>query len=161
VFNCQMGRGRTTTGMVIAAMMQKCKQLQSPTTQPQPEEIIQEEHTGLYRGEYKAILREIRVLDQGVTVKKFCDDIIDICSVMQNLRQDIATLKGQAESADTLKQKNFVLKRGINYLKRYFLLIAFASYLQSPNKQRFENSFEKWMRSHTELYSILQNADLT
>jgi len=40
VFNCQMGRGRTTTGMVIACMMRTCNRpFPLPTAIPPDDEI--------------------------------------------------------------------------------------------------------------------------
>src|SRR5690242_15758842 len=62
IFNCQMGRGRTTTGMVIATMMEEQNTLLR--SMQQVEDLDEEGILTFYKGEYKVILREVRVLDQ-------------------------------------------------------------------------------------------------
>ncbi|KAJ9696857.1 hypothetical protein PVL29_008858 [Vitis rotundifolia] len=94
IFNCQMGRGRTTTGMVIATLVylnrigasgmprsdSLGKVFDSGTNVsdhlPNSEEAIR-------RGEYAVIRSLIRVLEGGVEGKRQVDKVIDKCASMQ------------------------------------------------------------------------------
>lgn len=49
---------------------------------------------------------------------------------MQNLREAIKTLKNQEDAATDPDKKEFAHIRAVNYLKRYFHLILFASYVK-------------------------------
>lgn len=127
-----LGRGRTTTGTVIATLLLK---LTLPHLQPPPSpaphslahpistpstpshpgtlspagsppgvnivsplgtspkspflQLMDDEEVFIHysKGEYKVILRLIRVLSNGVWVKEQLDNCIDLCEAMQNLRQ--------------------------------------------------------------------------
>lgn len=49
---------------------------------------------------------------------------------MQNLREAIKTLKNQEDAATDPAKKDAAHVRAVNYLKRYFHLILFASYVK-------------------------------
>lgn len=49
---------------------------------------------------------------------------------MQNLREAIKTLKNQEDAATDPDKKEGAHIRAVNYLKRYFHLILFASYVK-------------------------------
>ncbi|KAL0284472.1 UNVERIFIED_CONTAM: Paladin [Sesamum angustifolium] len=172
VFNCQMGRGRTTTGMVIATLiyinrigasgiprtnsMGKVSDCCSTITPdlPNTEESIR-------RGEYAVIRSLIRVLEGGVEGKRQVDKVIDKCASMQNLREAIACYRSSILcQADEMKREAS-LSFFVEYLERYYFLICFAVYLHTEREALHpispgKCSFTEWMRARPELYSILR-----
>jgi len=164
VFNCQMGRGRTTTGMVVACMFRTHMEkinipvVKSEPTIPNP---IGQPIISYHKGEYKIILRLVRILESGVENKWHVDMCIDRCSLIQNLRESIEGLKRIADNNSLpLETKDSAKKRGINYLIRYFFLIAFNAFLKQQQSQGFEQKFQVWMKQRTELYSLLDQVTL-
>ena len=89
IFNCQMGRGRTTTGMIVAVMwrslLQNSIKISAPIV-PMPTSF---DEVDLLRGEYQVMMRLVRVLDEGPGIKAHLDNCIDLCGKMQNIREAI------------------------------------------------------------------------
>ncbi|KAG4394078.1 hypothetical protein GLYMA_03G226200v4 [Glycine max] len=172
VFNCQMGRGRTTTGMVIATLVYLNRIgasgfprsnsigriFQSMTNVadhlPNSEEAIR-------RGEYAVIRSLIRVLEGGVEGKRQVDKVIDKCASMQNLREAIATYRNSILRQPDEMKREASLSFFVEYLERYYFLICFAVYIHSERAALRSNtadhcSFADWMRARPELYSIIR-----
>merc|ERR1719375_151028 len=86
VFNCQMGRGRTTTGMVCATIMVHASRGfndKPPARDPAAER-------NLKRGEFRCILELMALLDKlatdrGAQAKLLADQSIDACAHAQNM----------------------------------------------------------------------------
>jgi len=104
IFNCQMGRGRTTTGMVIATLIyfNRIGASGIPRTNSigkvsvygsNASDNMLNTEEALLRGEYTVIRSLIRVLEGGVEGKRQVDKVIDKFSSMQNLREAIATYR--------------------------------------------------------------------
>ncbi|RZB49211.1 Paladin isoform B [Glycine soja] len=152
IFNCQMGRGRTTTGMVIATLVYLNRIgasgfprsnsigriFQSMTNVadhlPNSEEAIR-------RGEYAVIRSLIRVLE--------------------NLREAIATYRNSILRQPDEMKREASLSFFVEYLERYYFLICFAVYIHSERAALRSNtadhcSFADWMRARPELYSIIR-----
>ncbi|CAN8267845.1 unnamed protein product [Cochlearia groenlandica] len=172
IFNCQMGRGRTTTGMVIATLVyfkrtgasgfprnnsfgRIYKAGENVTFNlPNSEEAIR-------RGEYAVVRSLIRVLEGGVEGKRQVDKVIDKCASMQNLREAIATYRSSILRQPDEKKREAALSFFAEYLERYYFLICFAVYLHSEGSFLLSGSlghvsFTDWMRARPELYSILR-----
>ncbi|KAJ4969553.1 hypothetical protein NE237_016254 [Protea cynaroides] len=172
VFNCQMGRGRTTTGMVIATLVYlnrigasgiprtnsigKVFDAGSNVTDnlPNSEEAIR-------RGEYAVIRSLIRVLEGGVEGKRQVDKVIDRCASMQNLREAIATYRSSILRQPDEMKREASLSFFVEYLERYYFLICFAVYIHTERAALLSSafglsSFADWMRARPELYSILR-----
>lgn len=132
------------------------------SSQEESKEASESTEIQYHKGEFKSILRLVRVLTAGTEVKRYCDLVIDLCCAMQNLRLDIITYKEKATNADTPKHRSAAEVRGKNYLERYFYLITFTRYLyeQKDAKERFKESFESWVKSRPELYTLLKHIDL-
>jgi len=176
VFNCQLGLGRSTFG-VVAGCLLKMEALGlhlgqilgddalatgSPTAQtldeefnnslPDKDEVMDElppeagpselETTGRTReddamlnGDYVLIRRLVRTLVQGEDAKELSDRIIGTCSKPINMRTQIMKyLKRhhvrQYQRHDDLRGGNdYGYKRATAYLDRYWLIIAFSSYI--------------------------------
>ncbi len=113
IFNCQQGRGRTTTGTVIASLWHAFRQgtaLPSTTTSPSDKQLLSAKSSSDSKipaaattqpgtaastsaatnshahGWFPAIRQLVAVLSQGRALKKLVDAIIDQCSVMVHLR---------------------------------------------------------------------------
>ena len=102
VFNCQMGRGRTTTGMITASLIATTMNWNAlPCTdeegQEDPENAPQEydyidgpsEEEAYLQGEYKIILQLVGILSHGKLAKRLTDRTIDLMQDVQNLRKAI------------------------------------------------------------------------
>ncbi|XP_058077437.1 uncharacterized protein LOC131225856 isoform X1 [Magnolia sinica] len=172
IFNCQMGRGRTTTGMVIATLVYlnrigssgiprtnsigKVFDTGSDVTDniPNSEEAIR-------RGEYGVIRSLIRVLEGGVEGKRQVDKVIDKCASMQNLREAIATYRNSILRQPDEMKREASLSFFVEYLERYYFLICFAVYIHTERTalrptSSGQSSFADWMKARPELYSILR-----
>ncbi|KAJ3046238.1 hypothetical protein HDV00_000050 [Rhizophlyctis rosea] len=143
MFNCQMGRGRTTTGMVITCLMEmivgNSSVLQHALLHEDDDDnfhqfaALDTEESVRARyldGEYKVILQLIAVLAHGKLSKRLTDRAIDACDHIQNLRSAIFDYRLRTEALEPGSRKRAVLEEvGLNYLVRYFYLIVFADYL--------------------------------
>ncbi|KAI9486886.1 MAG: inositol hexakisphosphate-domain-containing protein [Benjaminiella poitrasii] len=152
LYNCQMGRGRTTTGMVTAcltAMVMNNDSLivnsngtiviDSPHKANRTAEksvIYNSENEGsmeesYHNGEFKIILQLISVLTYGKLAKCLTDKAINMCDHMQNLRRAIYDYKLRMDAIEDQLSKQYknIREVALNYLIRYFYLIVFANYL--------------------------------
>ncbi len=147
IFNCQMGRGRTTTGMVVTTLVEMIvgvKELLEDEAASddefalplvKPADYIDEEGTDATRqryldGEYKLIQHLISVLSHGKLAKRLTDRALDVCDHMQNLREAVYDYKLRAAATEPGSKKyETIVDVGLNYLARYFFLICFANYL--------------------------------
>ena len=99
VFNCQIGRGRTTTGMVICCMALSFKRgdwHNKNAFQQEGEEsnmvqsmlrIPDDRKQKLLNGFYSAVSELVRMMKSGTKAKRKLDFIIDHNSDMQNIRE--------------------------------------------------------------------------
>ena len=168
VFNCQMGRGRTTTGMVIGCLLHLRRNREKLTPLPDfPESGLpswfvernqiqspEEFKTGMF----PVIRSLLRALELGKVSKAALDSVLDACSSMQHLREAIASYRKRLllETNDTRRQS--LMQACLEYLERYFVLIAFAAYLEDPAfKPASENhvTFACWWSARPELQGIL------
>ncbi|KAH9467317.1 hypothetical protein MJO28_000112 [Puccinia striiformis f. sp. tritici] len=170
VFNCQMGRGRTTTGMVAgmlvansirmnkAAKLERKRSTSSVATSvdlytPAPGSPHSPTHSiggdtwdvpevnPYLEGEYKTILSLISVLQHGRLAKKLTDRAIDAMDSVQNLRKAIYDFKLRAEAAEPNSEKQRkILTAATNYLYRYGSLIAFSNWLLERQSQDSSSS---------------------
>lgn len=164
IFNCHAGRGRTTTGMVMAGLMRRAQQGvdddERITKEPAVREDIKE--TGSYRtGEYRVILSLIRTLERGPKSKEEADAVIDQYSGLQNLRESILDYKDKAETLPNGAARLEARERGQQYLERYFNLIAFDAYAKDQAPKGYAKSFETWMKEHPALPRLLDNVQLS
>ncbi|KAI8984466.1 inositol hexakisphosphate-domain-containing protein [Mycotypha africana] len=142
IFNCQMGRGRTTTGMVVASLFTMilnndaldnlANSFASDSTEQEDDsdESIDERERYM-NGEYRVILQLVSVLTYGKLAKHLTDRAINMCDHMQNLRKAIYDYKLRVETMTDQGSIKWKATRevALNYLVRYFYLIVFANYL--------------------------------
>ncbi|EJU05109.1 hypothetical protein DACRYDRAFT_93438 [Dacryopinax primogenitus] len=132
IFNCQMGRGRTTTGMVAASLISTIVQQGK-----QDKKLLASLDTSLYReneeyndpmitghdeevylnGDYKIILQLVGILSHGKLAKHLTDRVIDNLDDVQNLRKAIYDYKLKVDAADEGSEKHKRLfEMGMNYM---------------------------------------------
>lgn len=177
LFNCQMGRGRTTTGMVVACLMRLILTADAQELSMSPindvsdsiDNIDQDENERkrYMRGEYKLVLQLIRVLPHGKLSKMYADRAIDTCGHIQDIRGAIYDFKLRSESHEAGSKKlEGTLEAGLNYLIRYFFLVTFADYLleyQDAQLKESFPSFSSWLADRREITNIIHksNQDLS
>eukprot|EP01113_Clastostelium_recurvatum_P019836 TRINITY_DN2348_c0_g1_i1.p1 TRINITY_DN2348_c0_g1~~TRINITY_DN2348_c0_g1_i1.p1 ORF type:complete len:584 (+),score=142.11 TRINITY_DN2348_c0_g1_i1:202-1752(+) len=170
VFNCQMGRGRTTTGMVVCYLILAHINNKSqgliipPSNVPPPDfEDILPANPDYSKGEYVSIFKLISHLEDGEKVKKQVDDAIDACQGMQNLRTAIYDCKVRSvksEKTDGLSPEEWRM-RGKLYLERYWWLILFNSYLVMEVGDNFSKPFSEFMRSRWGIRRLIRKLDMS
>ncbi|KAG2141169.1 inositol hexakisphosphate-domain-containing protein [Suillus bovinus] len=173
IFNCQMGRGRTTTGMVTACLISTTMNWQGEENyidgQEDPDSIEYDSMDGpseeqAYRqGEYKTILQLVGVLSHGKIAKWLTDRAIDLMQDVQNLRKSIYDYKLKVEALEkgSAKQRK-LMNVAVNYLYRYGTLIVFANYLIELREMqgRETRGFSDWLREHREIAKLLGRRSL-
>ncbi|KAN0134590.1 Inositol hexakisphosphate domain containing protein [Lactarius tabidus] len=172
IFNCQMGRGRTTTGMISACLIASSMNLERDEGVPDvgPEAILESydaidgpsEEEAYLQGEYKIILQLVGVLSHGKTAKQLADGAIDLMQDVQNLRKAVYDNKlklGTCEKGSTKYNKLFNL--AANYLYRYGVLIVFANYLiERRFGEASQDTFPEWLAEHREITKLLGRRSL-
>ncbi|KAM6504289.1 Inositol hexakisphosphate domain containing protein [Amanita muscaria] len=173
IFNCQMGRGRTTTGMVTACLIASTMDWKEPEPMSMAREPSVEyydtmdgfsEEEAYLQGEYKTILQLVGVLSHGKVAKRLTDRAIDLMQDVQNLRRTIYDykLKVNALGKDSTKG-NKLHAITVNYLYRYGALIVFANYLiemKETQAQGPEVTFQEWLAERREITKLLERRSL-
>ncbi|KAH6913140.1 inositol hexakisphosphate-domain-containing protein [Coprinopsis sp. MPI-PUGE-AT-0042] len=176
IFNCQMGRGRTTTGMITACLIASTRNWQDKGNDDHvvddgaameiydPMDGPSEEEAYL-AGEYKTILKLVGVLSHGKVAKRLTDRAVDLMQDVQNLRKAIYDYKVKVEGLDknTAKYRQ-LFNVAVNYLYRYATLIVFANYLIEMRDRDDSStpfpSFSDWLHEHREITQLLSRRSL-
>ncbi|PPQ89339.1 hypothetical protein CVT25_003176 [Psilocybe cyanescens] len=173
IFNCQMGRGRTTTGMITACLISSTMNWQNYMNEVVAEDELplnlydtidgpSEEEVYL-AGEYKTILQLVGVLSHGKIAKRLTDRAIDLMQDVQNLRKAIYDYKLKVDASEKGSVKEQKLRSiTVNYLYRYGTLIVFANYLIEMREPRNgpEATFPEWLHEHREITKLLGRRSL-
>jgi len=180
IFSDQMGRGRTTSGMVIASLI---KEIQITTELRKMEEIdlvskgtvddligqkfesplprCPDDDDPFIKGEFDVIKELLEKVPSTVQGKKKIDRVIDICGPqpkgtgLQNLRECIIETKWKYDVATEDKQvawKALIL----NFMERYFYLICFATYALEHGPTGYQKAFTTWMDENKELRTMIE-----
>ncbi|KIK55186.1 hypothetical protein GYMLUDRAFT_48165 [Collybiopsis luxurians FD-317 M1] len=180
IFNCQMGRGRTTTGMVSACLVSTTLEWNLENGEGNDlmalaQDDFEENQDGFFnsmdgpseeeayrQGEYKTILQLVGVLSNGKVAKRLTDSAIDLMQDVQNLRKAIYDYKLKVEACEVgTKKEKHLRSVAVNYLYRYGTLIVFANYLiEMRQRQEPETTFTKWLEEHREIQKILGRRSL-
>ncbi|PFH53133.1 hypothetical protein AMATHDRAFT_138191 [Amanita thiersii Skay4041] len=171
IFNCQMGRGRTTTGMITACLISSTFNWREEEGKRVAEESSLDfydtmdgpsEEEAYLQGEYKTILQLVGVLSYGKVAKRLTDRAIDLMQDVQNLRKAIYDYKLKAEACEKGSQKERKLRAiTVNYLYRYGALIVFANYLiEMREQQELKVTFPEWLLEHREITKLLARRSL-
>lgn len=180
VFNCQMGRGRTTTGMVCGSiLLLAARGWTAPPDAPKklPEPTAQERDRK--RGEFASILELLRLVDgaalsssaaaagmktegRGLNAKLLVDQCCDDCGHAQNMVEAIVQCTDAAGKAEpgAARSPEFWKRRAQHYLERYAYILLFAAYALEDVHSSFERSFSEWSRSHWQFKRIIKHQTL-
>lgn len=149
VFNCQMGKGRTTTGMILSCLYKHVFfGVGCHDAKPNSD------------GEFQVIKDLFAMLPGAKEAKVILDHIIDLCGTepegtgLQNLRQCIDWTKEKYDAEPEAK-KAFWAHMGKNFIERYFFLICFATYALAEAKTKFAKSFVDFMEERKELRELI------
>ncbi|KAL1753037.1 inositol hexakisphosphate-domain-containing protein [Schizophyllum commune] len=171
VFNCQMGRGRTTSGMVTACLISTIRHWEPGAEDALMKEELEapvydsmdgpSEEEAYLQGEYKTILQLVGVLSHGKAAKRLTDRAIDLMQDVQNLRKAIYDYKLKTEACEKGSGKERKLRDvTINYLYRYGTLIVFANYLIEMKETSAGVTFPVWLAEHREIAKLLGRRSL-
>jgi hypothetical protein len=179
VFNCQMGRGRTTTGMVCGSiLLLASKGWTPPKDGPElPDPAAAERNRK--RGEFKSVLELLRLVDvaslskaaveagmaeqgRGRAAKLLVDKCCDDCAHAQNMVSAIVecTDAGSKAEPGSARSPEFWARRAQHYLERYAFILLFAAYALEDVHSGFERSFAEWIRSHWQFKRIIKHQTL-
>jgi protein-tyrosine phosphatase len=163
VFNCQMGRGRTTTGMIITMLFHRIKanakaithgslSRSSSTASSGPKEQgtallpgnnhsspVSRESQPLEASDNATFLRgEYRLIVKLCQLLEFgraAKHVVDECIDACNHMQNLREAIFDFKQRAALHPNHPDCHRGTNYLLRYFYLIAFAEFLLELHQQ--------------------------
>ena len=168
IFNCQMGRGRTTTGMIITTIMTLIstnKPINGNTNGNGGEE---DEVKRYLAGEYRIIILLSQLLPRGKASKQIADEAINLCSHLQNLRESIYSYKQKLLNPSVClgldaEERRYVELQGKNYLLRYFYLICFSEYFSGTCKENNNqvHGFEEWLSERREIGNLVKKVDFS
>lgn len=187
----QMGRGRTTTGTVIACLLKlridygrPIRVLLDDLSREEVDDCTSsgDEIGGYCHESVKSpgkgrprkdashtfgindillLWKITRLFDNGVECREALDAIIDRCSALQNIRQAVLQYRKLFNQQQIEpRERRVALKRGAEYLERYFRLIAFAAYLGSDASDGFceqgeaRMTFKKWLHQSPEIQAM-------
>jgi len=178
VFSCQMGRGRTTLGMVVACLtkeiqltgeLRKMNELNLISSETLKDLLFEkferimyepiEDEDPLCKGEFEVIKQLVETLPGGAEAKRKLDIILDKCGSppkgagVQNLRECIIETKWKYDVASEDKQMAYKTMI-INFIERYFYLICFAKYSLEFAPSGYEKSFESWVKDSPDLVTM-------
>jgi len=188
VFNCQMGRGRTTTGMVSACIMSKAAKRTSKLDESSGKKTVRPsfmqqcrtmrenkigtrnssaERRNKKRGEFLSILHLMDMIDctcvcTGRQAKDLADECIDSCAHIQNMVEAIDACGTKAETAEIGSERSaeFWHSRAHNYLERYAYIILFAAYALENAKSGFRMNFTEWSHQHWHFKRVIKHLTL-
>lgn len=113
---------------------------------------------------YAVINNLIRVIRNGREIKMHVDIAIQQCAGVYNLTDSIEDARQEADDASDSKRKESKIRRGTDDLRRYFMLVLFASWLNessadSVDELRGEQSFERFVGNHPVFQTIHKEID--
>ncbi|KDO20602.1 hypothetical protein SPRG_12958 [Saprolegnia parasitica CBS 223.65] len=161
VFNCQMGRGRTTTAMTVAYLKWSVMQPDSvvevpdglPMTRAHRSLTLDPNTIDYALGTFKVILALCETLEQGTHAKAWIDAAIDDCAAVYHLRRVIEECRQRSMAEAKPAKRSFYLHRACRLLERYFYFIMFGQYLLEAHVQ----SFSSWLQLHPDLFRLLDD----
>merc|ERR1711937_903342 len=179
IFSDQMGRGRTSLGMIGACLI---KEIQITTELRKMESIdlvskatvddlifqkfesplpkCQDDDDPFVKGEFDVIKELLEKFPATIEGKKKIDRVLDICGPtpkgtgLQNLRECVIETKWKYDVASEDKQvawKALIL----DFMERYFYLICFATYRLEEGPEGYQKSFSSWMDAHKDLREMI------
>lgn len=168
VFNCQMGRGRTTAGMVCAHIIwHKVHDATDANGKAGPCRCPKDpENPNRNDAEYPVVIEITEALPNGARAKRLLDTAIDECDTIQNLRTAIAQCDSYGKgldappTIDANRGSAFWISRGSSYLRRYCTLLMFAAFVDSAGSldNLSPDAFSKWCYGKSKVTELIETA---
>lgn len=133
VYNCQMGRGRTTTAMVITLMWYAVKEVSITRLKPSKGKV------------HHRVTQMLSLMPNGNDALALADHCIDLADHMQNLRECAIVEDASPE-----------------YILRYLHLIALAGYLLETASADIDSTcgpktlFSEWLLDRCEFQNVFK-----
>ncbi|GMF17629.1 unnamed protein product [Phytophthora lilii] len=173
VFNCQMGKRRTTTAMVIGRLICQRNTLNINDLMPNaPVTEEEEQHDNQVECGNFAVIREVQKrLQNGRAAKRWVDTAIDECATICNIRTVINEYRDLSNAEAKPAKRSYYLHHAICFLERYFYLVVFGAYMiethlthggEEPTPAIEDDdsshpSFSKWLQQHPNLFRLLDD----
>eukprot|EP00746_Dinoflagellata_sp_MGD_P003862 gnl/MRDRNA2_/MRDRNA2_107484_c0_seq1.p1 gnl/MRDRNA2_/MRDRNA2_107484_c0~~gnl/MRDRNA2_/MRDRNA2_107484_c0_seq1.p1 ORF type:complete len:483 (-),score=91.36 gnl/MRDRNA2_/MRDRNA2_107484_c0_seq1:114-1562(-) len=146
ICNCQMGRGRTTTAMVLTTLLWSNIDSKVQRDVSTPSDLVIE------------LASELATrLSNGEAASNWADNCMKKCSHMQDLKAVSHKKLGALSKSSKPKE----VRSASHYLTRYLIVVCFAAYLLETNDAAEGVTFRSWMRSkqkESPVYEILEKA---
>ena len=159
IVNCQLGRGRSTLVSIILTLFRKWLGSGGKTrvfseAPANPPKVLA----------YAVINNLIRVIRNGREIKMHVDAAIQQCAGVHNVVDAIEDARQEAEDVQDAARKESKIRRGTDDLRRYFMLILFAAWLNESSADsiealRGEQSFEQYVQDHPVFQTIHKEID--
>merc|ERR1712154_234947 len=99
----------------------------------------------------------------AMQIKKECDDIIDRCQHLQNMRECVYLLLLRYKNEARVEKKGYWLQTAKQYLERYAVLFLFNAYLNDvvveQKKTLNEISYIEWIKDKKAIQDTLGTLD--
>merc|ERR1712112_728262 len=180
IFSSQLGKGRTTFGMVAACIV-KAVQMSSKLNKMVEtgigsrdwadgiikktfEELTDSEDLKdeMLMGKFEVVKDLLEKMPAFRDGKQLADKMIDLCGTqpegtgIQNLRKCIIQTKYKYDAATEDRQCHWK-KMIINFIERYFYLICFATYAKQFGPEGFKKTFVDFMKENSSLVDMIDN----
>jgi len=180
IFSSQLGKGRTTSGMVAACVVKavqmaaKLKKMVDTGIGSKEwadgiihktfEELAQSDDLKdpSLMGEFEVIKDLLAKVPACKDGKVLADKMIDLCGTppegtgIENLRKCIIRTKYKYDAATEDRQVVWK-KMIINFIERYFYMICFATYAREQVGEGFSKTFVQWMDAQSGLREMIEN----
>ncbi|KNE61257.1 hypothetical protein AMAG_18757 [Allomyces macrogynus ATCC 38327] len=107
---------------------------------------------------YRSIHSLLRVIRDGLAVKRVVDDAIDACAAYMHLRDAVPTARLAADPSSGRGDRH-----ALRHLVRYFKLLVFQAYLDDVPARTAtlgaRESFTSWLKRHPELGAMLRELE--
>merc|ERR1711973_457997 len=179
IFNCQAGISRTTTAIVISALV---KELQLTRELDRmrgivPDDIldalkkkklglpgididVQEDRNAMQMGEFEVIKELLEAFPAAKIAKAQVDKLIDLAAPpvrgtgVENIRECIIESKMTYDVSSDDWQA-YLKEKIMSNIERYFYLIVFAMYVREVGPAGFPKTFKEWMDDHAALREMI------
>uniref|UniRef100_K3W7D3 Tyrosine specific protein phosphatases domain-containing protein n=1 Tax=Globisporangium ultimum (strain ATCC 200006 / CBS 805.95 / DAOM BR144) TaxID=431595 RepID=K3W7D3_GLOUD len=136
IFNCQMGKRRTTTALVLSSLIWQRLRVDindfpvAERTEDERRSSVAELRSTEY-GNF-AVIREVqRHLPFGFQAKTWVDKAIDECAAICNIRSVINEYHEKSMAEAKPAKRSYYLHHALSFLERYFYIVVFGAYMLS------------------------------
>lgn len=178
IFNCHAGKGRTTTGTVIADLMNEAKTKENykdtSLVRNKAFSVLVRDEVKNTEGEGKRLRSMLTLIDSFEKAKTpeeidsvvaalkgdikenktKADEAIDRRGQVQNLREATLTQLEKLKNDPEGKEKAMV------FLKRYFKIIAFNQYVKEAAENGYKPPYSQWLEENLRLNGMYDRVQL-